>query len=87
MTIEQLRRLKTLSEIPTHSPASLEELKELVRIATIRVLVWKCEDAPGAMKLCDWCEKRGTCKSKHPHYNLCETQKEFQLRMDSEGGD
>ena len=30
MTIEQLRRLKHLSEMPTHSPASLEELNALV---------------------------------------------------------
>ena len=38
MTIEQLRRLKHLSEMPTHSAESLEELKELVRKATIELV-------------------------------------------------
>ena len=38
MTIDQLRRLKHLSEIPTHSAESLEELKELVRKATIELV-------------------------------------------------
>lgn len=38
MTIDELRRLKHLSEIPTHSAESLEELKELVRKATIELV-------------------------------------------------
>jgi hypothetical protein len=38
MTIEKMRRLWYLSTVPTHSPESLEELKELVREATIELV-------------------------------------------------
>lgn len=62
MTIEQLRRLKHLSEMPTHSPASLEELKELVRQATIVCM----EDA--LISACQHCKYRTCVEHVCPFY-------------------
>lgn len=79
MTIEQLRRLKQLSEIQTHSPESLEELRELVRMATIRVLLFN--SFPGSDYLCENCVCRTICK-EDTHYDKCELHNRFQLRME-----
>lgn len=79
MTIEQLRRLKHLSEMPTHSPDSLRELQELVRLATIRVLLFN--GFPGPDYLCENCVCRTICK-EDAHYDQCELHNRFQLRME-----
>ena len=62
MTIEQLRRMKQLSEIPTHSLASLEELKELVRQATIVCM----EDS--LISTCQHCKHRTCVEHVCPFY-------------------
>ena len=38
MTNEKIRRLWHLAQVPTHSPDSLKDLKELVREATIEMV-------------------------------------------------
>ena len=60
MTIKDLRRLKHLSEMPTHSPESLEELKELVSMATITALLERTID--GAGYICQNCVFDEKCK-------------------------
>lgn len=86
MTIEQLRRLKHLSEMPTHSAESLEELKELVRMATIRVLLWKdVLDSGTYHELCDCCSNSKDCKQRYcADMNHCEIQQNFQLEMEGD---
>ena len=79
MTIEQLRRLKHLSEMPTHFPDSLRELRELVRMATIMVLLFN--GFPGSDYLCENCVCRTICK-EDAHYDKCELHNRFQLRME-----
>ena len=77
MTIEQLRRLKHLAEMPTHSPASLEELKKLVKMATIRTILFYDE-----RNLCNYCANRKSCRKKYPDMNYCEIGQNFQLEME-----
>ena len=60
MTIDQLRRLKTLSEMPTHSEESLEALKELVKDVTIVALLERTID--GAGYICQNCVFDDKCK-------------------------
>ena len=79
MTIEQLRRLKHLSEMPTHSAESLGELKELVRMATIRVMVF--DGLTGTDFLCENCANKQNCHEDHAHFQHCEAHNGFQLRM------
>ena len=82
MTIEQLRRMKTLSEVQTHSPASLEELKELVRIATVEMisLSW----ISGGECVCESCEYWAICADLPIQTNACKRNgyNGFQLRME-----
>lgn len=60
MMIKDLRRLKQLSEMPTHSPESLEELKELVREITVIALLERTID--GAGYVCKNCVYEKKCQ-------------------------
>ena len=82
MTINDLRRLKHLSEIPTHSPASLEELKELVRLVTIRAILFSDE-----ADFCKYCAHWGMCGEEYANMNHCEFHKGFELRMEDGSAD
>lgn len=82
MTVEELRRLKHLSEMPTHSQESLEELKELVRMVTVAYLDERDEK-------CRFCIKTHECH-KEPHSGLwkncyySEHSDNFELRMEEQ---
>ena len=82
MTIEQLRRLKRLSEIQTHSPASLEELKEIVRMVTIDII--KYRSIFGTLSVCKMCEFYEHCADldKQTYACMCNDYNGFELRME-----
>ena len=82
MTIEQLRRLKSLAEMPTHSPASLEELQELVKEMTIEALLERTVD--GAGYICQNCIYDDKCKDILRMSQVCYRNgfNGFELRME-----
>ena len=82
MTIKDLRRLKQLSEIPTHSPESLEELQELVKEMTIESLLERTID--GAGYICQNCIYEDKCKDILRMSQVCYRNgyNGFQLRME-----
>lgn len=86
MPIELLRLMKHLAEMPTHSPESMEQLQELVRMATIRVLL--SEDVPyfnEYRSLCGNCANKENCKQVcAADIRHCEFERNFQLRMEEE---
>ena len=84
MTIKDFRRLKQLSEIPTHSPESLEELQELVRKATrVALFYMHSPDLDNNRMVCENCANVAYCEQRYSvDYFLCEVNKGFQLRME-----
>ena len=80
MPIESYKRFWQLSLIPTHSKESLNELHEYVRRAIIREIVL----SDSGNNLCDYCANKRNCEEGYAHYNYCEAQKKFQLRMENE---
>ena len=82
MTIKDLRRLIQLSEIPTHSPESLEELQELVKEMTIESLLERTID--GAGYICQNCIYEDKCKDILRMSQVCYRNgyNGFQLRME-----
>ena len=82
MTIEQLRRLKHLSEMPTHSAESLEELKELVKEATITAILERT--IAGSGFLCQNCIYQTKCQDILRMSQVCyrNNYSGFELRME-----
>ena len=82
MKIKQLRQLKRLAEIPTHSPESLEELQELVKEMTIESLLERTID--GAGYICQNCIYEDKCKDILRMSQVCYRNgyNGFQLRME-----
>ena len=85
MTIEQLLRMKQLSEeIQTKCPESWKELQELIRQATAELISNTYREP-----VCELCVNFKKCRDELPRLCLFTTPKyrNFELRMDSEGGD
>lgn len=76
MEIEKIRRLWHLAQMPTHSPGSLKELQELVRVLIIRSIV--NEDYP-KNNLCDYCAKQNGCERAYATYVYCEQNGNFEV--------
>lgn len=56
MEIEKLRKLWRLSQIPTHSPESLKELHQLVREASVSIIIHENKESP-----CNLCANLEDC--------------------------
>ena len=82
MGIDQLRRLWHLSTVPTHTPDSLKELHELVRVVIIRAIV---NDGYPHNVLCDYCAKQGGCDHAYATYIYCEANGNFEVREEENG--
>lgn len=80
MEREFVSRLWHLAKIQTHSPGSLKELQELVRVAIIRSIA--NEDYPHN-NLCDYCAKQKGCERAYATYVYCEQKGNFEVKEEN----